>query len=178
MAKKTKTGTPALQALTQAGVDHRVHEYEHDPQSTGFGDESVAQLGLDPRRVFKTLLAEVERTGRSELVVAIVPVAGQLDLKALAGAVGAKRAQMADPAAAERATGYVVGGISPFGQRQPHPTVLDASALDFTTVFVSAGRRGSQVELAPADLMAQTQARLAPIGRPSHQTKPTGPAPA
>ncbi|MDR1214058.1 MAG: Cys-tRNA(Pro) deacylase [Propionibacteriaceae bacterium] len=173
MAKKTTAGTPGLLALTRAGVEHRVHEYDHDPKATNFGAESVALLGLDPKRVFKTLLATVERPGRDELVVAVVPVAGQLDLKALAGAVESKRAAMAEPAAAERATGYVVGGISPFGQRQRHTTVLDRSALDYETVFVSAGRRGAQVELAPTALVALTQARLADIARPDRPSRPS-----
>ncbi|MDR1077319.1 MAG: Cys-tRNA(Pro) deacylase [Propionibacteriaceae bacterium] len=172
MAKKTPAGTPGLRALTRAGVDHRVHEYEHDPTATNFGAEIVARLGLDPNRVFKTLLATVERPGRDELVVALVPVAGQLDLKALAGAVAAKRAALADPAVAERATGYVVGGISPFGQRQRHATVVDRSALDHDSVYVSAGRRGAQVELAPADLVAETQARLADIARWDRPSRP------
>ena len=118
-------------------------------------------LGIDPRRVFKTLITRID----GALAVAVVPVTGQLDLKALAHAVGGKKAVMAEPAAAERATGYVVGGISPLGQRQRLPTVIDASAQDHATVFVSGGRRGLDVELAPDDLVRLTGAVVAPVGR-------------
>lgn len=139
-----------------------VHAYEHDPASgLSYGDEAAAALGTSPERVFKTLVAEVDGT----LTVAVVPVAGSLDLKALAAAAGGKRAAMADPAAAERSTGYVLGGISPLGQRKALPTVLDSSALAFATVFVSAGKRGLEVELAPADLRTLTSATAAPIAR-------------
>jgi Cys-tRNA(Pro)/Cys-tRNA(Cys) deacylase len=139
-----------------------VHDYDHDPRSESYGEEAATALGIAPDRVFKTLLAEVDGV----LTVAVVPVSGQLDLKALARAVGGRKASMADPKAAERATGYVVGGISPLGQRRKHPTVVDATALDHPTVFVSAGRRGLEVELAPADLVRLTAAVAAPIGRP------------
>lgn len=160
MAKqKNSAGTPATVALTKARMAHTVHAYEHAEDTTSYGDEAAAQLGVDPNRIFKTLVAEV--AGR--LTVAVVPVAHQLDLKALARAVGAKRAEMADPAAAQRSSGYVLGGISPIGQRTALPTVIDESALGFATVFVSAGRRGLQVELAPADLIAITRATSAPI---------------
>ena len=137
-ARKGAGGTPATVALTRAGVAFTLHPYDHDPRAESFGLEAAAALGVPAERVFKTLLAEAG--GR--LVVGIVPVTGQLDLKALARAVGAPRALMADPAAAERSTGYVVGGISPVGQRKALPTVLDATALDHPTVFVSGGRRG------------------------------------
>ena len=160
--KKQQAGTPALRALDAAGVPHQVHEYQHDPRSPlGFGQEAAAVLGVEPGRVFKTLVASVD----GALTVAVVPVTGQLDLKALATAAGGKRAVMAEPAAAERATGYVVGGISPLGQRTALPTVVDASALDFATVLVSAGRRGFDVELAPGDLVAQTAATVAAVAR-------------
>ncbi|MBM9468200.1 Cys-tRNA(Pro) deacylase [Nakamurella leprariae] len=152
--------TPALVALTAAGVDFTVHPYDHDPTTTTFGDEVVAALDLDPTRVFKTLVAKVD--DRS-LVVGIVPVSRQLDLKALAAAVGGKRAVMAPVAEAERSSGYVAGGISPLGHRKPVPTVIDASAVEFPTVWVSAGRRGLQVELAPNDLLRVAGALLAPI---------------
>jgi Cys-tRNA(Pro)/Cys-tRNA(Cys) deacylase len=165
MAKKPPAGTAAILALTRAKVPHTLHEYDHSPGETHFGDETVARLGLDPKRVFKTLLAEVTIGGKDQLVVGVVPMSGQMDLKALAQAVGAKKAVMADPAAAERATGYVVGGISPFGQKTRHRTVVDSTALDYGTVFVSAGRRGLQAEVAPADLIALTGATTAPIGR-------------
>jgi Cys-tRNA(Pro)/Cys-tRNA(Cys) deacylase len=159
MARRSAGGTPAIQALERAGVVHRVLAYEHDPRAESYGLEAAEALGVDPARVFKTLMAEAD--GR--LVVAVVPVSGRLDLKGLARAVGARKASMADPAAAERATGYVVGGISPLGQKRPHPTVVDVSALDHPTVLVSAGRRGLDVELAPADLVSLTSATTAPI---------------
>ena len=152
--------TPAVTALLRAGVAHTVHPYRHDPRSTAYGDEAVAALDLDPHRVFKTLVAQVDG---QQLVVGVVPVAAQLDLKALAAAVGGKKAAMANVADAERSSGYVAGGISPIGQRRRLATVLDASAAEFPTVYVSAGRRGLQVELAAADLLAVTGATLAPI---------------
>lgn len=163
MAKKQKPagGTPATVALTAAGIDYSLHPYEHDPRAESYGLEAAEALGLDPARVFKTLMASVD--GR--LAVAVVPVSGQLDLKALAKALGGSRAAMADKAAAERATGYVVGGISPVGQKRPHPTVVDTSALAHPTVYVSAGRRGLDLELAPADLVAITAATTAAVGR-------------
>ncbi|MEU9357891.1 Cys-tRNA(Pro) deacylase [Streptomyces sp. NPDC051840] len=165
MAKKSRKqqpgGTPATVALTAAGTEFTVHAYDHDPASPSYGDEAAQALGVSPDRVFKTLVADVD----GELVVAVVPVAGSLDLKALASAVGGKRAAMADPAAAERTTGYVRGGISPLGQRKRLRTVLDESAGSHPTVCVSAGRRGLEVELSPADLAALTGASLAPIGR-------------
>ncbi|MEQ6901682.1 Cys-tRNA(Pro) deacylase [Nocardioides sp. YIM 152588] len=159
--KKAPGGTPATNALTSAGTAFTLHSYDHDPRSASYGEEAAAALGIPVERVFKTLLADVDGT----LTVAVVPVSGQLDLKALAKAVGGRRAAMADPQAAERATGYVVGGISPLGQRRRHRTVVDASALEHPTVNVSAGRRGLEVELAPADLVALTGAVTAPIGR-------------
>jgi Cys-tRNA(Pro)/Cys-tRNA(Cys) deacylase len=151
--------TPALVALKRAGIAYAVHEYHHDPDTTAFGLEAAQVLGLDPDRVLKTLLAEAD----GQLVVAVVPVSGQLSLKALAAALGAKRAAMADAGVAERATGYVVGGISPVGQRKSLPTVVDAGALDHSTVFVSGGRRGMDIELTPEDLIRVTNARTAPV---------------
>ncbi|MFF9068652.1 Cys-tRNA(Pro) deacylase [Streptomyces sp. NPDC014891] len=164
MAKKQRKnsgGTPATVALTAAGTPFTLHAYEHDPASPSYGEEAAEALGVSPDRVFKTLVADVD----GELTVAVVPVAGQLDLKALASAVGGKRAAMADPAAAERTTGYVRGGISPLGQRKRLRTVLDASASDHASICISAGRRGLEVELSPADLAALTSAVVAPIGR-------------
>ncbi|MCX5413193.1 Cys-tRNA(Pro) deacylase [Streptomyces sp. NBC_00059] len=165
MAKKSRKqqpgGTPATVALTTAGAAFTVHSYDHDPASASYGEEAAQALGVSPDRVFKTLVAEVD----GELVVAVVPVAGSLDLKALASAVGGKRATMADPAAAERTTGYVRGGISPLGQRKRLRTVLDASAGAHATICVSAGRRGLEVELSPEDLTTLTTATVAPIGR-------------
>jgi len=146
--------TPAITAAEAAGIAFRVHEYEHDPRAASFGVEAVQKLGLDPARVFKTLVADVD----GELTVAVVPVESQLDLRALG-----KRARMADPKAAERATGYVTGGISPLGQRRLLPMVLDDSALAFETIHVSAGRRGLELELAPADLLALTGGRAAAV---------------
>ncbi|MFI1565943.1 Cys-tRNA(Pro) deacylase [Streptomyces sp. NPDC020490] len=167
MAKKSKKqqqqsgGTPATVALAAAGVPYTVHSYDHDPSAASYGQEAAEAMGVSPERVFKTLVADVD--GR--LTVAVVPVAGQLDLKALASAVGGKRAAMADPALAERTTGYVRGGISPLGQRKKLPTVLDASAHGHATICVSAGRRGLEIELSPADLAGLTEAVVAPIGR-------------
>ena len=158
-------GTPATQALAAAGVPHELRAYEHDPRARerglSFGMEAAQALGLAPAQVFKTLLADVD----GELTVAVVPVDRSLDLKALAAAVHGKRAVMAEPAAAERATGYVVGGISPLGQRRRLPTVVDGSALEWDTVLVSAGRRGLDVELSPADLVRLTGAVTAAISR-------------
>jgi Cys-tRNA(Pro)/Cys-tRNA(Cys) deacylase len=152
-------GTPATALLAKGRVEHTVHPYEHDPRASSYGLEAAAALGVEPGRLFKTLVAAVD--GR--LAVGVVPVSGSLDLKALAAALGGKRAAMAEPAAAERATGYVTGGISPLGHRQRLPVVVDASAAGWPTVFVSAGRRGLQVELAPADLVRLAGATVAPI---------------
>ncbi|MFE6614837.1 Cys-tRNA(Pro) deacylase [Amycolatopsis sp. NPDC057786] len=153
-------GTPATALLAKQKVAHVLHAYDHDPRAESYGLEAVEALGLDPARVFKTLVAEVD----GKLTVGVVPVTGQLDLKALAAAVGGKKAKMADPAAAQRATGYVLGGISPLGHRSRLPVVLDSSAEKFETVHCSAGRRGLEVELAPGDLARLTGAVLAPIG--------------
>ena len=164
MAKNSKAasaGTPATVALTKANVPFTAHGYEHDPAAGSFGAEAAELLGVVPERVFKTLLADVD----GKLTVAVVPVSGSLDLKALASAVGGKKAAMAEPAAAERSTGYVLGGISPLGQRKPLRTVVDESALGFETVFCSGGRRGFEIELAPADLVRLTSAVTASIGR-------------
>ena len=176
MAKKARGagGTPATVALSAAGIAFEVRAYDHDPLVTDrslrrasnarhewFGLEAAEALDVDPARVFKTLLASLD----GSLVVGIVPVTGQLDLKALARALGGSKAVMAEVAAAERATGYVAGGISPVGQKRPHRTVLDASALDHDTILVSGGRRGFDLELAPADLVAITGAVTATIGR-------------
>ncbi len=162
MSKRTTAaGTPATVALSAAGVAFSVHSYEHDPAVASFGLEAAHALGVDPERVFKTLLADTELG----LVVGIVPVDGKLDLKALAAAVGAKRAVMADPAVAERRTGYVVGGISPIGQKTALTTVLDETAELFDTVFVSGGKRGFEIELTPADLALATDAVIAAIAR-------------
>jgi len=139
-----------------------VHSYEHDPKSASYGLEAAEKLGLDPQQVFKTLLASSEK---GELLVAVVPVVGTLDLKALAHAAGVKKCEMADPAAAQRATGYLVGGISPLGQKKRLRTFIDESAQNFATIHVSAGRRGLEVELAAAVLAEHTQGKFAGIGR-------------
>lgn len=164
MAKKSAAGagTPATVALTAAKIPFTAHAYTHDPANSNYGQEAANVLGLDPARVFKTLMVEVA----GSLAVGIVPVNGTLDLKAMAAALGHKKAAMADPAAAQRRTGYVLGGISPIGQRQVSPTVLDESALGFDTIFVSGGRRGLDLELAPADLLAVCKATTAHIGTP------------
>lgn len=154
-------GTPATAALARAGVAFTLHPYEHDPRAGSYGLEAAAALGVEPGRVFKTLMVAAE----GGLAVGIVPVDRTLDLKALARALGVGKAAMAEVAAAERATGYVAGGISPIGQRRAHRTILDASALDHPTVFVSGGRRGLDVELSPGDLLAVTGAVTAPISR-------------
>ena len=162
MAKHAPAGTPALLALAIAVVPHTVHTYAHDAASAvGYGMEAAEVLDLPPDQVFKTLLAEVNGT----LTVAVVPVTTTLDLKALARAVGGKRATMADPTTAERATGYVVGGISPLGQKHAHPTVIDETAELYDVVYVSGGRRGLDIGLAPADLINLTRAVVADIAR-------------
>lgn len=166
MAKKKQRqaqATPATLAATRAGVEFTTHSYEHDPAAPSYGQEAAQALGLDPGRVFKTLVAQVD----GSLTVAVVPVSASLDLKALASAAGGKRAAMADPAAVERTTGYVLGGVSPLGQRRRLPTVVDDSAGRHPTICVSAGRRGLEIELAPADLADLTGAVTAPIARTS-----------
>ncbi|GAB13844.1 Cys-tRNA(Pro) deacylase [Arthrobacter globiformis] len=158
--KNTSQGTPATAVLAAAGVSFNLHPYSHDPAAASYGMEAAEVLGIDPARVFKTLMVEVD----GKLAVGVVPVSGNLDLKAIAAALGSKKAAMADPAAAERRTGYVLGGISPLGQRQPSPTVVDESALTLDTILVSGGRRGLDVELDPRDLVRLTKAVTAAIG--------------
>ncbi|HIT75859.1 MAG TPA: Cys-tRNA(Pro) deacylase, partial [Candidatus Avipropionibacterium avicola] len=153
--------TPATVALERAGIEHGLHPYQHDDGQSHFGEEAAAALGVDPRLIFKTLVVD---TG-SGLAVAVVPVATQLDLKAMANALGVKKVTMAEPTAASRSSGYVVGGISPLGQRTPLPTVIDDNAERLDQMMVSAGKRGLQVQLRPSDLAALTDARFAPIGR-------------
>ena len=151
--------TPAIAALQRAKIAHVVHTYQHDPRSAAYGQEAVQSLGVDGARVFKTLIAELD----GELVVAVVPVVTQLDLKALASALRGKRAALAAVAAAERSSGYVAGGISPLGQRRRLRTVVDSSAMEFATIFVSGGRRGLELELAPADLASAAGASVARV---------------
>lgn len=159
--KNAGGGTPATDALANAGISFTVQTYRHDPASTTYGIDAAQALGLEPSRVFKTLIISVDGT----LVVAIVPVDRRLDLKAVATAVKGKKATMADPAAAERASGYLVGAISPIGQKRPHTTVMDDSAMAFGAVYVSGGRRGMELEIAPADLLRITDATVASIRR-------------
>lgn len=154
--------TPAINLLKREKIAHTVRSYVHDAHAESYGGEAVDKLGLDPAQVFKTLLASTET---HELLVAIVPVAGQLDLKALAEAAGCKKCEMAAADAAQRATGYLVGGISPFGQKKRLRTFLDASAEALPALHVSAGRRGLEVELAPTDLLRLTAGHYAAIGR-------------
>lgn len=154
--------TPAINAAKKAGIAFRIHEYEHDPAAASYGLEAADKLGVAPERVFKTLVAQLD-DGR--LAVAIVPVATSLNLKLLASALGAKRGEMADMSKAERATGYVAGGISPLGQKKKLAMVIDASASRWETIFVSAGRRGLEIELAASDLVAMTGALVGDIAR-------------
>ena len=153
--------TPATVALTRLGLPFQTHSYDHDPTVESFGLEAAQATGMPAERIFKTLLVD---TGMG-LAVGIVPVSGSLDLKAMAAALKVKKVGMADPAAAQRSSGYVVGGISPIGQRKALPTVIDSSALTFETVFVSGGRRGFEIEIAPADLATATRGQFAAIGR-------------
>ena len=154
-------GTRATELLASLGIAHTIHRYQHDPRHPSYGQEASEALGVPPERVFKTLIADID--GR--LTVAVVPVAGSLDLKALAAAAGGKKAAMADPAQAERASGYVTGGIAPLGLRRRLPVVVDETALGYATVFCSAGQRGMEIELAPADLVAAAGAQTALIAR-------------
>jgi Cys-tRNA(Pro)/Cys-tRNA(Cys) deacylase len=165
MAKKAAAATPATALLTAAKVPFTAYGYEVSPDAPNYGALVAEALGVAPERMFKTLIADVDGT----LTVAVVPVTGELDLKALAAATGGKRATLADRAAAERCSGYVRGGISPLGQRRPLTTVIDASAAGLDLMYVSGGRRGLQVALSPADLIRLTAASLAPLstsGRP------------
>ncbi|GAB2582443.1 Cys-tRNA(Pro) deacylase [Kribbella endophytica] len=160
-SKQSSVGTPATVALTKAGISFSTHTYEHDPAAKSYGLEAAEALGLKTAQVFKTLLVDVD----GKLAVGVVPVDQQLDLKAVAAALDGKKATMADPAAAERTTGYVVGGISPIGQKRRLPTVVDTTATGHDTVYVSGGRRGLDIGLAPADLITVTAALTAPIAR-------------
>ena len=154
--------TPAIDLLKKVCAEHRVHSYTHDPKAPSYGLEAAEKLGLNPAQVFKTLLAASEK---GELLVAVVPVAGSLDLKALAQVAGVKKTEMADPQAAQRATGYLLGGISPLGQKKRLRTFIDQSALQFASVFVSAGRRGLEVELSASTLAEQARGEFAELGR-------------
>ncbi|SFR66065.1 Cys-tRNA(Pro)/Cys-tRNA(Cys) deacylase [Marinobacter daqiaonensis] len=152
--------TPAVDLARKAGIAHEIHEYEHDPKSQSYGTEAAVKLGLDPDRVFKTLVVE---TDSGELVVAIVPVSGNLSFKQMAKAAKARKVAMAEKQKVQRTTGYVLGGVSPLGQKKRLRTVIDDSAHRFETIHVSAGRRGLEIELAPADLASLTGASFAPV---------------
>ncbi|GAA1785954.1 Cys-tRNA(Pro) deacylase [Nostocoides veronense] len=164
MPPRHSSGTPATVVLTAAGIAFTEHSYAHDPGAASYGLEAAQALGLPPEQVFKTLLVDLDG-GRDKVAVGIVPVDAHLDLKAMAAACGAKRATMADPVVAQRLTGYVVGGISPIAQKRPLPTVLDASASAYEQIYVSGGRRGFDIGLAPSDLLAVTGGRSAAIAR-------------
>ena len=173
MSKRLKrsvatASTPAIATLDAAGVSFTVHDFGHEPGTTEHGRAAAEAMGVDPARVFKTLVALVHGGGqaadRPTAVVGIVPVSGQLGLRALAAAVGAKRAEMCPTHDAERITGYVVGGISPFGQKRTLPTTVDESCDRWPSIFVSGGRRGLDLEIAPADLVRVLEAIVAPIG--------------
>ena len=161
MSKRASIGTPATVALTRAGVDYTVHAYDHDPSAASFGAEAAAVLGLSVDEVFKTLVALVD----GDATIAVVPVRGSLDLKALAAARGGKHAEMAAVDLAQRLTGYVVGGISPVGQRKALPTVIDETALLLDRMYVSGGKRGLDIGLSPTDLATMTNGMFAPIAR-------------
>jgi len=147
--------TPAINLLRQQKITHQVHEYSHDPGAASYGLEAAEKLGLDPQQVFKTLVVQID--GKS-LAVAIIPVAARLGMKQIAKAAGGKKAEMADPAAVERSTGYVLGGVSPLGQKKRLPTWIDSSAASLPSIHISAGRRGLEIEIAPDDLARLTNA--------------------
>ena len=161
MSRVSSASTPATVTLTAAGVTFSVHTYEHDPAAPSYGVEAANALGLPAEQVFKTLVVE---TGAG-LAVGVVPVTGSLDLKALAAALGVKKVEMADPDAAERSTGYVLGGISPIGQKRRLPTVVDETCELFDIVYVSGGRRGLDLGIAPSDLLRLTDGTIAEIAR-------------
>ncbi|MFT7338129.1 MAG: Cys-tRNA(Pro)/Cys-tRNA(Cys) deacylase [Marinobacter maritimus] len=152
--------TPGIDAACKARVPHKIHEYEHDPASAGYGNEAAEKMGIDPARVFKTLVVAVD--GKT-LAVGVVPVTGMLSMKLIAKAAGGKKASMADPQEVQRRTGYVLGGVSPLGQKNRLRTFIDASAEGFETIYISAGRRGLEIELSPDDLARLTEGRLVPL---------------
>jgi Cys-tRNA(Pro)/Cys-tRNA(Cys) deacylase len=152
--------TPAIELATKYKVAFTVHQYQHNSKAESYGDEAAVSLGADPKQVFKTLVVELNS---GELAVGVVPVSGSLNLKAIANAANAKKAAMADKLKVQRSSGYVLGGVSPIGQRKPLTTIIDSSANNFSTVFVSAGKRGLEIELSASDLANLTSATFAPI---------------
>lgn len=152
--------TPGIKALEGAGVTHRIHQYQHNQSAESWGEEAAEKLGIDPARVFKTLVMTLDT---QELVVALVPVNSRLSLKALAREAGSKKAGMANPQVVERSTGYILGGVCALGQKKTLRTFLDDSVSQFSTIYISAGRRGLEIELAPDDLLALCRGRLAPL---------------
>jgi len=152
--------TPAINMARKAGIEYRLHEYTHDPNCDSYGEEAAAKLGVPEQQMFKTLVVSLDGKG---LAVGIVPVSSRLSLKQLARAAGAKKATLAEPAAVERATGYVLGGVSPLGQKKRLKTLIDGSAQAFPRIYVSAGRRGLEIELDPVDLARLTGAVFAPL---------------
>lgn len=156
--------TPAIKTLQKASIAHNIHSYQHDPDNQAYGEEAAIALGIEPHQVFKTLLVSLNGDNK-RLAVAVVPVSGLLNLKAMASALNTKKVAMANPSDAERATGYIVGGISPLGQKKRLPMVIDDSALELPTIFISAGRRGLEIELAAQDIAKLCSASFAPIGR-------------
>lgn len=163
--KASAGATPAVTLLTRLAIPFTAHHYDHDPGVASFGREAAEELGVDPARVFKTLVVDLSAGGGRGLGVTVLPVEGRLDLKAAGAAFGVKKVALADSAAAERSSGYVVGGISPLGQRTVLPTVLEETALLHDTIYVSGGARGFDVELAPTDLVAALSATTAPLLR-------------
>ncbi len=149
--------TPAIQLVRKAGINHRIHEYAHDAAHSSYGLEAAEKMGVSADRVFKTLVVTMDN---GKLAVGVLPVSQQLSMKRMAKAMGAKKLEMADTTAVQRSTGYVLGGVSPLGQKKRLPTVIDSSAQDLDTMFVSAGRRGLEIELEPADLLALTAAKF------------------
>ncbi len=152
--------TPAIKLAKKSGIEFKLHEYLHDPTSQSYGEEAAKLLGLNPAQVFKTLLVSLN-SQPNNLAVAVIPVSHQLSLKAIAKSLNAKKAEMADPKLAEKTTGYIVGGISPLGQKKRLPTVIDQSAEGFSSINVSAGKRGLEIELSPQDLVQLTHAHFA-----------------
>ncbi len=152
--------TPGIDAACKAGISHSIHEYEHDPSSAGYGNEAAKKMGIDPARVFKTLVVTID--GKM-LAVGVVPVTGMLSMKLIAKAAGGKKASMTDPQEVQRRTGYVLGGVSPLGQKNKLKTFIDASSEVFDTIYVSAGRRGLEIELSPEDLARLTGGQLVPL---------------